>query len=168
MATVIEPGLDAVEHPIIEPDEEYEVVDGRIVEEPHMGAYEATMASRLLRSIVLFDPEERWGQAVMETLFVLNNLPMLRRRPDLAVEITSPTDAIDDLMDKLEEYFRAGVRLAWVVYPKHRKIYAYESTTNVRILQVGDELDGGPVLPGFRMRLAALFEVQGDGPTPAA
>ena len=50
--------------------------------------------------------------------------------PDLAVEITSPTDLIDDLMDKIDEYF-AGVRLVWVIYPKQRKVYAYQSPTSV-------------------------------------
>ena len=29
--------------------------------------------------------------------------------------------------------------------------------TSVRILQVGDDLEGGSVLPGFRLALAELF-----------
>ena len=77
--------------------------------------------------------------------------------PDLAVEFTSPTDLIDDLMDKLAEYFAAGVRLVWVIHPKHRKIYAYASPASARILIPGDELDGGTVLPGFRVPVSDLF-----------
>ena len=88
--------------------------------------------------------------------------------PDLAVEITSPTDRIDDLMDKIDEYFAAGVRLVWAVYPKHRRIYVYDSPTSIRILQIGDDLDGGAVLPGFRLSLSTLFETAEDEPTPAA
>ncbi len=88
--------------------------------------------------------------------------------PDLAVEITSPTDLIDDLMDKIDEYFAAGVRLGLGRLPQASQVYAYESPTSVTILEVGDELDGGAVLPGFRLPLTDLFEVRGGGPTPVA
>jgi Uma2 family endonuclease len=194
MATVTSPELAEIELPVVEPDEDYEVVDGRIVEEPPLGVYEIRMANRLARSIILFDPPGELGEAVIEVLFILKSSPMLRRRPDLAfvsqerwpaarpmdreaawdvipdlaVEITSPTDLIDDLMDKIEEYFAAGVRLVWVIYPKQRKLYAYQSPTSVRILREGDELDGGAVLPGFRVSLTSLFELERGGPTPIA
>ena len=194
MATVTSPELEDVGLPVIGPDEDYEVVDGRIVQEPPLGVYEIRMANRLARSINLFDPSERFGEVVIEALFILSESPMLRRRPDvafvsrerwpadrpmdreaawdvipdLAVEISSPTDLIDDLMDKIDEYFSAGVRLVWVVYPKRRKVYAYQSPTSVSILGAGDELDGGTVLLGFRIPLTPLFELRGGGPTPIA
>ncbi len=193
MATVTDLETEIV-LPVIEPDEDYEVVDGRIVEEPPLGMYEIRMANRLARSIILFDSPGELGEVVIEGLFILNEVPMLRRRPDvafvsrerwpadspmdreaawdvvpdLAVEFTSPTDLIDDLMDKIEDYFAAGVRLVWVIYPKQRKLYAYQSPTSLRILGVGDELDGGSVLPGFRLPLTPLFELRGGGPTPIA
>ena len=68
--------------------------------------------------------------------------------PTLAVEIISLTNTADEVAEKLEEYYRAGVRMVWVVYPVQMKIYAYTSTTQVRVLAPGDELDGGNVLPG--------------------
>ena len=73
----------------------------------------------------------------------------LGRYPDLAVEIVSLTNSADEVADKLEEYFKAGVRQVWVVYPVHTKVYVYSSTTAVQILAPGDELDGGDVLPGL-------------------
>ena len=85
--------------------------------------------------------------------------------PDLAIEIVSPSNSAEEIMIRLDEYFRAGTRLVWVVYPGTSKVYAYDSPTAVRILQAGDDLDGGAVLPGFRLPLAALFE---DGPAPDA
>jgi Uma2 family endonuclease len=194
MATVTSPEQEVVDLPVIEPDEDYEVVDGVIVEEPPLGAYESRMANRLAKTIYLFDPPGNLGEVVIEILFILKHTPSLRRKPDvafvsrerwpvgrsmgseaawdvipdLAVEFTSPTDLIRDLMDKIEEYFRAGVRQVWVIYPRHRKVYAYESPTSVRILSEGDELDGGVVLPGFRLSLSDLFELKAGGPTPVA
>jgi Uma2 family endonuclease len=77
--------------------------------------------------------------------------------PDLAVEVISPSDLVYDLIQKIAEYFEAGVRLVWVVYPPQRLVYVYESLTRARILTVADELEGGAVLPGFRLPVANLF-----------
>ena len=82
--------------------------------------------------------------------------------PDLAIEIISLTNSADEVADKLEEYFKAGVRQVWVVYPRHSKVYDYSSTTAVRVLAPGDELDGGDVLPGFRLSVTDLFDKAGE------
>jgi Uma2 family endonuclease len=83
--------------------------------------------------------------------------------PDLAIEVISPTNTAADVLVKVRDYFRAGVRRVWVIYPVEGEVYAYESPTVIRVLQRGDELDGEDVLPGFRLPLATLFE---DEPAP--
>jgi hypothetical protein len=45
----------------------------------------------------------------------------------------------------------------WVVYPTQRLVYVYDAPRRVRILGETDELDGGVVLPGFRIPIASLF-----------
>jgi len=82
--------------------------------------------------------------------------------PELAVEIISLTYTADDVAEKLEEYYKAGVRLVWVVYPGQSKVYAYTSTAEVRVLAPGDELDGGDVLSGLRLPLRDLFDKAGE------
>ncbi len=82
--------------------------------------------------------------------------------PDLAIEIVSLTNGADEVAEKLEEYFKAGMRQVWVVYPGQSKVYVYTSTTAVRVLAPGDELDGGDVLPGFRLSVRELFEQAGE------
>lgn len=77
--------------------------------------------------------------------------------PDLTVEVISPTDIAEDLLGKVKEYFQAGVRLVWVVYPIQRCIHIYEAWNRIRVVTETDELDGGEVLPGFRRSLDALF-----------
>ena len=77
--------------------------------------------------------------------------------PDLAVEVISKTNSANAVARKIEEYFQAGVSLVWVIYPGTSKIYVYDSPTRVRILQLGDELDGEEVIPGFRVPLSTLF-----------
>jgi Uma2 family endonuclease len=80
--------------------------------------------------------------------------------PDLCVEVVSPTDAAEELRDKITEYFQSGVRLVWVVYPRHQVVDVYDGPTRVRILTRADALDGGPVLPGFQLPLAELFPAE--------
>ena len=124
------------------------------------------------------------GKAMVETLFHLP-LPVDRnRRPDVAfvsaraiaeappqlrsenawsilpelmVEVVSPHDLGEDILERIDEYFAAGTKLMWVIYPTQRLIYVYESPRQVRILCDADELDGGIVLPGFRIPVAWLF-----------
>jgi Uma2 family endonuclease len=77
--------------------------------------------------------------------------------PDLAVEVTSPTDFAAEQLRKVWEYFQAGVRLVWIVYPNERCVHVYEAWNRVRILTEADILDGGVVLPGFQYPLDRLF-----------
>jgi Uma2 family endonuclease len=79
--------------------------------------------------------------------------------PELIVEIMSPDDRWSKVMEKLEEYFAAGVRTVWVADPRLQCLYVYRSLTEVERLTVEDELSGGDVLPGFTVSVAELFEV---------
>ena len=49
-----------------------------------------------------------------------------RSVPDLAVEVVSRHDVALELIEKIHEYFAAGVRLAWVVFPTVEQVYVYE------------------------------------------
>src|SRR5258708_5125038 len=79
--------------------------------------------------------------------------------PDLAVEVASPGNAVDDMNQKIEQYFAAGVRQVWVLYAKTRTIYVYTSARKVTILGIEDTLDGGDVLPGFAVSVREIFAV---------
>jgi Uma2 family endonuclease len=170
-----------------EPEGLYEVVDGRIVEKI-LGAYEYWLAGLIYGPIDRYVEAQGLGRAVIEMIF--NLMPHVDRErrpdvtfvsyerwardrriprtpswtviPDLAIEIVSRTNTVAEVADKLEEYFPVGVRQVWVVYPVHAKIYVYASTTSVRILARGDELDGGLVLSGFRLPVSDLFDKEGE------
>ena len=81
--------------------------------------------------------------------------------PDLAIEVVSKTNTADQMAEKIEDYFRSGVRQVWVVYPGTRKIYLYDTPTSVKILQVGDDLEGGSGarrLPGSLWKICSWKE----------
>jgi Uma2 family endonuclease len=77
--------------------------------------------------------------------------------PDLAVEVLSKGNTKAEIARKLREYFGSGTRLAWIVDPKTRSIHVHASPTESTRLEAGAVLDGGEVLPGFRLALAELF-----------
>ncbi len=163
--------------------EHYEIVDGVRKELPPMSADSQVLATRLSRHLSNFGVTQNIGEAYVETLF---KLPLTRERnrkpdvafvpysrwplardvpsvnawdvlPDLCVEVVSPNDMADDLMDKVCEYFEAGVRLVWVFFPRHGLVQVFESPANVRGLSWSDTLDGGAVLPGFRLALTDVL-----------
>lgn len=79
--------------------------------------------------------------------------------PTLSVEIIQPTDTCCDILDKVRDYFFNGVQQVWVIYPRQRYVYLYTADDQVRILTEKGELDGGDLIPGFRLPLSTLFGV---------
>jgi Uma2 family endonuclease len=82
----------------------------------------------------------------------------IRLAPDLAVEIVSPSDRMSDVQAKVDEYISAGVRLVWVVEPRHWRVTAHRTDGPASTSVAGDELGGGDVLPGLRIRVTRMFE----------
>ncbi len=78
--------------------------------------------------------------------------------PDLAMEIVSPTDYPKLLDEKLTASMEAETPGVWRFYPRTRSIHVYRPSREVLILGPVDFLDGEDVLPGFRIRVADLFE----------
>jgi Uma2 family endonuclease len=161
----------------------YEVVDGKIVEKV-VGASQVEIASLLMEFLAPFVRTRKLGRLLMEMVFRIDVASNLQRRPDvafvsharwpfhrrvpdvavwdmvpdLAIEVVSPSNTADDVQGKMHEYFNAGVSRVWVVYPRQKEVYVYSSPTQIEVLQLGQELDGGTLAPGFRLPLAALFE----------
>ena len=77
--------------------------------------------------------------------------------PVLAVEILSPSDKHDDIVEKVELYLEAGT-VVWVVDPDFRTVSVHQPGQVSETLNVNQELSGEPYLPGFRVSVAALFE----------
>ena len=183
-ASILEPPVPPIRL-AEENDEHYEIIDGKRVELPPMSVLAGVIASRLCGAINQFARPRKLGEAVTEVLFQLPAPIGRNRRPDVAfvssdrwprgrpipstdnawdvifdlgVEVVSPSDFSEEQLEKIEEYFRAGTRLVWVVYPLRRMVHVYESLERIRGLKENAELDGGDVLPGFRLALSELFE----------
>lgn len=77
--------------------------------------------------------------------------------PNLAVEVLSPGNTKAEMDRKLRDYFLAGVELVWVIEPKTQTAKSYTSPEDFLPISKTGSLDGGTVLPGFRLPLKQLF-----------
>jgi Uma2 family endonuclease len=84
--------------------------------------------------------------------------------PDLAFEVLSKSNTQAEMARKLREYFNVGVRLVWFVDPPSKSVTVYTSPTRCKVLSVGQSLDGGKVLPGFKLPVESLFANLGRAP----
>jgi Uma2 family endonuclease len=78
--------------------------------------------------------------------------------PDFVVELRSPSDSVDFLKEKMEEYIENGARLGWLLDPFERKVYAYRPGAEVEVLEDPEAVSGEPLLRGFTLDVRALWE----------
>ncbi len=76
--------------------------------------------------------------------------------PELAVEVISPSERRTKIRQKMEKYFAQGTRIVWLVYPRRKAVEIFTSP-DAMTTQTTGELDGGEVLPGFRLPLDEIF-----------
>jgi len=174
------------DEPVARLPERYEVINGEIVEVEPMSGYAGWVANRLNAKIIVHLERKSTGQTLVEVMFRIplmedqgrHRIPDLAYLsfdrwpadrpvpfygnpidvvPDLAVEVVSPNDIHEEVVEKVHEYLRAGVRLVWLVMPKQQQVIVYRSLKDNRTLDASDILDGGDVLPGFEVNVGSLF-----------
>ena len=77
--------------------------------------------------------------------------------PDLAVEVISPSDTYADVQEKVFDWLEAGTRMVILVMPRKRIVTIYRSMTDMIMLTEHDTLDGGDVVPGWKIPVRELF-----------
>jgi Uma2 family endonuclease len=166
----------------LEDDEWFtELVEGRLVREPIPGPEHGQIMIELGARLAAYAKPRKLGVVFAHSGYKLRSKPdtvrgpdvsfvsaarlpatgvpreFLQLSPDLAVEIVSPSNTAREIMRKVLEYLTAGTRIVWVVDPSTRSVTVYPGREHIRILQGQDELDGGSVLPGFRVTVEALL-----------
>ena len=98
----------------------------------------------------------------------LKREPILTVVPDLGIEVVSRGNTRSEMERKLNDYFNAGIRLVWYIYPRKREVHVFKSPNDCRVLRENEVLDGGEILPGFNLPLRQYFgeEDQQTKPTP--
>jgi Uma2 family endonuclease len=77
--------------------------------------------------------------------------------PVLAVEVLSPSDIHEEIVEKVELYLEVGT-VAWLVDPDFRTVAVHRPGEPPATFNDRQEIDGNPYLPGFRVPVARFFE----------
>lgn len=163
-------------------DRRLEYIGGEIAEVPS-NPFASMIAALILAEIVLYLKQHRIGRVtgadggyrVMGERYAPDvafisyaRQPQLPQKgynpnpPELAVEVISDENAaqeLNTLLTKVANYIAAGT-VVWVVYPVSAIIRVHVPNQPVKILYRDDTLDGGAVLPGFRLPLSAVFPAE--------
>jgi len=75
----------------------------------------------------------------------------------LVIELRSPSDRLDDLINKMHEYSASGVSLGWLIDPPERRIYEFRPGRSVVTRLNPSELRGDPELPGLKLDLTQIW-----------
>ena len=159
----------------------YELVRGELVKMAPAGRVHGKRGNRVNVSLSLYVYENNLGETYLaETGFHLETDPdhvlapdasFVRQErvdavgdgdgffpgpPDLAVEVVSPSDRLTEVADKVAEWLAAGTRMVVVVNPRNRTVQSH-TPDGVTELTEADTLDGGNVVPGWRLPVADIF-----------
>jgi len=158
----------------------YELVDGILVEKT-VGAYESKITMLIGHLLLTFVRPRKLGVVlgpdgmvrlapglvrIPDVSFIsasrlpggtLPTEPIPHVAPDLAVEVISRWNTPEEMEAKLHDYFQAGVKLVWYVYPAQREVHVFKPDGSKPVIGSDGTLEGGEVLPGFAVPVAELF-----------
>ncbi|RCJ40031.1 hypothetical protein A6769_04355 [Nostoc punctiforme NIES-2108] len=77
--------------------------------------------------------------------------------PDFVIELSSSSDRLIKLQDKMQEYIDNGALLGWLIDRQNRKVYIYHLNREVEILENPEAVTGNPELPGFILRMTKIW-----------
>lgn len=162
----------------------FELVEGVLVEKP-MGIKESRIAIVIATELEMWMRQSRLGFVIgadgpIRLRMGLVRLPdvsvILREQlpggrfpagaissvsPALAVEVLSASNTSAEIERKLNEYFSAGSRCAWIVDPDDEAVRVYSSPTDFTILRGDQSVTAEEVVPGFSVTVADIFERAG-------
>ena len=78
--------------------------------------------------------------------------------PDFVIELRSPTDNLQAVLDKMQEYLANGAQLGWLLDPLTRRVHVYLPQRPPEILEAPNTVSADPLLPGFVLDLRKIWE----------
>ena len=78
--------------------------------------------------------------------------------PDVAVEIPSPGQGLDDQMDRCRWYVAHGVSVSLLAHPGRRAVWVFRSDAEIGPLTGDAVVDLNPEIPGFSFIVSELFD----------
>ncbi len=153
----------------------YEWNDGELIKFTGMNRKHLKLIHILNRLFLKTKAHELGGELIPENDVYLTGIQM--RRPDLAffsaediaksddeepipeftIEVISGNDQINKVEEKIIEYYKAGVKVVWLIFPERKSVHVYTSRRNVKICIENDICSAAPILPEFEIGVDVLL-----------
>jgi Uma2 family endonuclease len=75
----------------------------------------------------------------------------------LIIELVSENDTMNYYNRKLEEYFGAGIKCVWLIFPVGQKVWVFTSPKDVKICTGDDVCSAAPAVPDFQLSVNQIF-----------
>ncbi|PSB20954.1 Uma2 family endonuclease [Phormidesmis priestleyi ULC007] len=82
--------------------------------------------------------------------------------PDLTVEVKSPTDSLEAIRTKIQEFLSLGTRVGILINPDDRTVEVHRSEQAIVTLRDGDVLTVPDLLPGWEVQVVDLWAPEFD------
>lgn len=157
-------------------DANYEFVRGRIIKKPAIKQEELFIARFMMRAFVKTQLYQQGAEMLSEGDAYIDvfrkRIPDLaiftdaqinegklgkRSMPPLAIEILPNSESQNNVFEKVQDYFDAGVQLVWYIAPKQQKIYVYTSPDDIKVYRGQDVCSAAPVVPDLQFVVDDLF-----------
>lgn len=77
--------------------------------------------------------------------------------PEFVIEVISPNDKISMVKNKVYEYFEAGVKVLWQIFPEHKMVEVYRAPETVELCSGARLCSAEPVVEGLVMKAEDIF-----------
>jgi Uma2 family endonuclease len=78
--------------------------------------------------------------------------------PALAVEVLSPYDKQEEIIEGIKLYLEKGVRTVWIVDPFDCTVTVYRKNREPQMFNMNQTISGDPTLPGLKASVAEIFD----------
>jgi len=162
-----------------EEDKRYELDDGELIVETKAAYEHNRVLQELTVTLAVFFETNPIGEVLIsENVYAIS--PTTRRSPDVSVilgnrkeelwdatvihiapdvaaEVLSPDDTLVRIHHKITQYFKAGVKEVWLIYPEDRTVEIWTGPNLPAPALTGQDSLASGLLPGFTMPLPDLF-----------
>ncbi len=173
-----------LEHQPENEDKHYYLIDGELFWEMSPGYFHGRLTVLIGRYLSIYAEEHDLGEVVAETSFYPSDdrhtllrpdVAFIRkekappadyekfvpRMPDLAVEISSPSNTVAELRRKAAVYMATDTELVWLVLPEQAGVEVWtlgsDGEPQSEFIARDGSLSGEQILPGFALELGQLF-----------
>ena len=164
---------------LVDPEKQIEIVNGKVEIKAMAGAKSGGLAGRVFGELYIHVKANKLGRLYTpDTTFMMGKNQRMpdvsfvptekipktgepagrwKFAPDLAVEVVSPSNTVAEMRARLNDFFAAEVREAWLVEPTGVLSVYHNPLTPTQTLTRNETLKGSLVLPDLELDLSEIF-----------